>query len=45
VLDVAEKICNKVAIIKQGRIVASGVTADVVKDQTLESLFLELLAE
>lgn len=45
VLDVAEKICNKVAIIKQGRIVASGVTADVVKDQTLESLFLELLEE
>lgn len=45
VLDVAEKICNKIAIIKQGRIVASGKTSDVVKDQTLESLFLELLEE
>lgn len=45
VLDVAEKICNKVAIIKQGRLVASGLTHEVVKDQSLEQLFLELLEE
>lgn len=45
VLDVAEKICNKIAIIKQGRIVASGATSEIVKDQSLESLFLELLEE
>jgi ABC-2 type transport system ATP-binding protein len=45
VLDVAEKICNKVAIIKQGRIVASGRTAEVIKDQSLEKLFLEMLEQ
>ncbi len=45
VLEVAEKICTKVAIIKQGKIVASGPTAEVIKDQSLESLFMELLAE
>jgi ABC-2 type transport system ATP-binding protein len=45
VLEVAEKICTKVAIIKQGKIVASGPTAEVVKDQSLESLFMELLEE
>jgi ABC-2 type transport system ATP-binding protein len=45
VLDVAEKICNKIAIIKQGRIVASGTTLEIVKDQSLESLFMELLEE
>ncbi len=45
VLDVAEKLCNKVAIIKQGKIVANGLTAEVIKDKSLENLFLELLSE
>jgi ABC-2 type transport system ATP-binding protein len=45
VLEVAEKICTKVAIIQHGKIVASGPTAEVVKDQSLESLFMELLEE
>jgi len=45
VLEVAEKLCNKVAIIKQGRIVANGLTHDVIKDQSLEDIFLELLNE
>ncbi len=44
ILEVAEKLCNKVAIIKQGKIVASGDTATITKDQSLENLFLELSA-
>ncbi len=45
VLEVAEKLCNKVAIIKQGRIVANGDTATIVKDNSLESIFMELIKE
>ena len=45
VLDVAEKLCNKVAIIKQGKIVANGSTESVIKDNSLEEIFLELLNE
>ncbi|MBN2505030.1 MAG: ABC transporter ATP-binding protein [Bacilli bacterium] len=45
VLEVAEKLCNKVAIIKQGKIVANGDTPTIVKDQSLESLFMELIKE
>lgn len=45
VLEVAEKLCNKVAIIKQGKIVVQGETNTVIKDQSLESLFLELVNE
>lgn len=42
VLDVAEKLCNKVAIIKEGRLVTSGLMSDVVKDRSsLEALFME----
>ena len=42
VLEVAEKLCDKVAIIKNGRLVASG-TMDAVKgDGSLEEVFLEL---
>lgn len=44
VLDVAEKLCNKVAIIKDGRLVASGDMDSIVKPgQSLESLFLEVV--
>ena len=45
VLEVAEKLCNKVAIIKQGKIVSSGSTESVIKDNSLEEIFLELLNE
>ena len=44
VLEVVEKLCNKVAIIRKGKIVAQGETSTITKDQTLESLFLELIA-
>ena len=43
VLDVAEKLCDKVAIIKDGRLVAFGDTDKVRGDGSLEELFLELI--
>ncbi len=45
VLEVAEKLCSKVAIIKKGKIVAHGPTESVIKDNSLEEIFLELLNE
>ena len=42
VLDVAEKLCDKVAIIKDGKIIAQGDMAAVRGDQSLENLFLTL---
>ncbi len=43
VLEVAEKLCNKVAIIKNGTLVASGEMEEIVKDgHTLESIFMEV---
>ncbi len=42
VLEVAEKLCNKVAIIKNGKLVASGAMDDVRGDSSLEEIFLEL---
>lgn len=43
VLEVAEKLCDKVAIIKGGKIVASGTTEEVKGDGSLEELFMELI--
>ena len=45
VLEVAEKLCNKIAIIKGGKIIASGNTEDVKGDTSLENVFLELFNE
>ena len=45
VLEVAEKLCDKVAIIKGGRLVKSGTMEDVKGDESLESVFLELEEE
>ena len=42
VLEVAEKLCDKVAIIKGGKLVISGTMEDVKGDSSLESVFLEL---
>ena len=42
VLDVAEKLCDKVAIIKAGRLIASGSMEEVKGDSSLEDVFLEL---
>lgn len=43
VLEVVEKLCNKVAIIKQGTLRACGPTADVVGDESLEDVFLDMI--
>lgn len=43
VLEVAEKLCNKVAIIKSGKLVASGTMDEVKGNQSLEYVFLELI--
>ena len=46
VLDVAEKLCNKVAIIKDGRLVTCGDMEQVVaKGATLESIFMEVVRD
>ena len=42
VLEVAERLCDKVAIIKQGRLIASGSMDAVKGDASLEDVFLEL---
>lgn len=42
VLEVAEKLCHKVAIIKSGKIVAYGTMEEVKGDKSLEDVFLEL---
>ena len=45
VLEVAEKLCDKVAIIKQGRLIKTGTMDEVKGDDSLEEVFLELEAE
>ena len=45
VLDVAEKLCNKVAIIKKGRIIASGTMDELTEGHSLEEAFLEVESE
>jgi len=42
VLDVAEKLCTKIAIIKNGKLIASGKTEDITKDSSLEDVFMEV---
>ena len=42
VLEVAEKLCNKVAIIKDGRLIRQGTMEEVKGDTSLEQVFLEL---
>ena len=46
VLDVAEKLCNKVAIIKDGVLIASGNMDEIVKQgESLESIFMEVACD
>ena len=42
VLEVAEKLCDKVAIIKGGKLIKSGTMEEVKGDSSLEDVFLEL---
>lgn len=43
VLDVAEKLCNKVAIIKGGQLIAAGTTEELTKGASLEDVFMEVV--
>ena len=46
VLDVAEKLCNKVAIIKDGVLIKTGNMEEVVKDGiSLEDIFMEVVCD
>ena len=45
VLEVAEKLCDKVAIIKQGKLIRCGTMEEVKGDDSLEEVFLELEGE
>ena len=42
VLEVAEKLCDKVAIIKNGKLIKEGLVNEVIGDDSLEDVFLEL---
>jgi ABC-2 type transport system ATP-binding protein len=42
VLDVAEKLCNKVAIIKHGRLISQGTMEELTRGGSLEDVFLEV---
>lgn len=45
VLEVAEKLCNKIAVIKDGKLIASGNTEEVKGTSSLEEVFLEMTKE
>ena len=45
VLEVAEKLCNKIAIIKGGRLISCGTTEEVKGNSSLEDVFMELIDE
>ncbi|PKK97237.1 MAG: ABC transporter ATP-binding protein [Tenericutes bacterium HGW-Tenericutes-3] len=45
VLEVVEKLCNKVAIIKQGKVIAQGNTNEIIKNDSLENIFMEIASE
>ncbi len=45
VLEVAEKLCNKLAVIKNGKLVVFGNMRKIVKDKSLEDLFMEQMDE
>lgn len=45
VLDVAEKLCNRIAIIKDGKLIVDGEMDRIIKDKTLEETFMELVVD
>lgn len=45
ILDVAEKLCTKIAIIKKGKLIKTGSMKEIKGDKSLESVFLELEEE
>ena len=45
VLAVAEKLCSKISIIKNGRLVVSGTTDELTNGESLESVFMEVVTD
>ena len=45
VLEVAQKLCNKIAIIKNGKLLVNGTMESIIKDSNLEDVFMELSNE
>ena len=45
VLDVAEKLCNRIAIIKDGKLIVDGEMTRIIKDKSLEETFMELVVD
>ncbi|PGP56932.1 ABC transporter, partial [Bacillus cereus] len=45
VLDVAEKLCNKIAMIHKGKLAISGEVKSLIKGNSLEELFMKVLAD
>ncbi len=45
VLEVAEKLCNKIAIIKNGKIIVSGNTQELTNGKSLEDVFMEVVED
>ena len=45
VLDVAEKLCNRIAIIKDGKLIVDGDMNRIIKDKSLEEAFMELVID
>ena len=45
VLEVAEKLCDRIAIIKGGKLIRTGTTEEIIGDESLEAVFLELEGE
>ena len=43
VLEVAEKLCNRIAVISKGCLVAEGDTRELTKDKSLEDVFMEVI--
>ncbi len=45
VLEVAEKLCDHIAIIKKGKLVISGVTSEIIGNESLEDFYIDLLED
>ena len=42
VLEVAEKLCNRIAVISDGRLIVEGDTGELTRDKSLEDVFMEV---
>ena len=42
ILDVAEKLCNKIAILKEGTLIYSGQMNELIQNKSLEDIYMEI---